>query len=175
MWLPAESKQEFSKWKGCSKVGRGHKQTRTFFLLPLKKKITWSLYSSFFLPFPSVITRIWQNIWLWSFKKKCLFWTGCFLLLPPRKIHAKRKTNKSKHNPSCGSITAWEKSSFSPLSLETCFLYVHGDTCYISGRQPECCEAVKILLFWTTSQSIQGQIPLHLKEKGDSCFLVSPS
>lgn len=75
----------------------------------------------------------------------------------------------SPDNPPCVSTTAWEKSSFSPRCLETLFLYVHGDTCYISGRQHEGYEAAKILTFWTTLEAIQGQMALHLKEKGDSC------
>lgn len=75
----------------------------------------------------------------------------------------------SPDNPPCVSTTAWEKSSFSPLCLETLFLCVHGDTRYISGRQHEGYEAAKILMFWTTLQAIQGQMALHLKENGDSC------
>lgn len=167
MWLKTESKHEFSKWKGCSKVGRVHMQAEAQFLLRLKGHL-FALYV-FFSTFSICDTHDLTDYLVEVLQKKKGLSGQVVSLWLLQEESVEKEDKISPDNPPCVSTTAWEKSSFSPRCLETLFLYVHGDTCYISGRQHEGYEAAKILTFWTTLEAIQGQMALHLKEKGDSC------
>lgn len=117
--LQAGSKQEFSKPKGCPKVWRGHMQARALFLLPLKSHLI-VLYHFSYLSHPWYLwpyrTVGWgpskrsghagQVVFLWLLQKECM----------------QKEKQIRPNNSSCVSSTAWEKSSFSPLSLETLLL-----------------------------------------------------